>query len=125
MIIPKLTEVFPNCQFIVSTHSPHILTHVQPENIFLLTQTSYNITVQKPNESYGKNVDRILEDLMELDTTRPNVVSEKLHDIFRMIDHNQLEDAQNVIVEMRAAIGNDPELLRAEILIKRKEIIGK
>ena len=45
MIIPKLVEVFPNCQFIVSTHSPHVLTHVQPKNIFLLNQTSNNITI--------------------------------------------------------------------------------
>jgi predicted ATP-binding protein involved in virulence len=125
MIIPKLVEVFPNCQFIVSTHSPHVLTHVQPKNIFLLNQTSNNITVEHPSESYGKNVDRILEDLMELSTTRPDVVSEGLHQIFTLIDDKQLEEARTALAKMRAAIGNDPELVKAEILIKRKELIGK
>jgi len=125
MIIPKLIEAFPNCQFIVSTHSPHVLTHVQPQNIFLLNQTSNNITVEHPSESYGKNVDRILEDLMELSTTRPDVVSEGLHQIFTLIDDKQLEEARTALAKMRTAIGNDPELVKAEILIKRKELIGK
>lgn len=43
MIVPKLLEVFPNCQFIISTHSPHVLTHIQPENIFLLRWVDGNI----------------------------------------------------------------------------------
>ena len=30
MVTPKLGEVFPNCQFLITTHSPHIITHVQP-----------------------------------------------------------------------------------------------
>ena len=35
MVVPKLVKVFPNCQFLISTHSPHVITHVQPENLFL------------------------------------------------------------------------------------------
>ncbi|MDM8516543.1 AAA family ATPase [Desulfobacterales bacterium HSG16] len=55
MIIQKLVEVFPNCQFMISTHSPHILTHVQAENLFMLEQTDKGIVSEQPNESYGKN----------------------------------------------------------------------
>jgi predicted ATP-binding protein involved in virulence len=125
MIIPQLVKVFPNCQFIVSTHSPHVLTHVQPDNIFLLTQTPDNITVTQPSASYGKTVDRILEDLMGLGTTRPQQVSQDLHHIYQLIDQGELPVAQQAITEMKAAIGNDPELVKAEVLIRRKEIIGR
>ncbi|MBE9194941.1 AAA family ATPase [Synechocystis sp. LEGE 06083] len=125
MIIPQLVNVFPHCQFIVSTHSPHVLTHVQPDNIFLLTQTLDNITVTQPSASYGKTVDRILEDLMGLDTTRPQQVSQDLHRIYELIDQGELPTAKQAITDMKVAIGNDPELVKAEVLIRRKEIIGR
>ena len=125
MIVPKLMKVFPNCQFIVSTHSPHIITHVQPESLFLLKQTDNGMTAEKPSESYGKNVDRILEDLMGLSTTRPDPVDESLHNIFLAIRDNKLRDAGEQIASLKQEIGDDPELVKAAVLIKRKEIIGK
>jgi len=125
MVVPRLLEVFQNCQFIVSTHSPHVLTHVQPESIFLLEWVEQNLTIQKPSESYGKSVDRILEDLMGLDTTRPTEVDSGLHSIYQMIDSNHLNRAREEVARMRQEIGNDPDLVKAEVLIKRKEKIGK
>jgi predicted ATP-binding protein involved in virulence len=125
MVVPRLLEVFQNCQFIVSTHSPHVLTHVQPESIFLLEWVEQNLTIQKPSESYGKSVDRILEDLMGLDTTRPTEVDSGLHSIYQMIDSNHLNRAREEVARMRQEIGDDPDLLRAEVLIRRKELIGK
>ena len=125
MIVPKLLEVFPNCQFILSTHSPHVITHVQPESLFLLEQTDSDIAAIKPNESYGKNVDRVLEDLMGLETTRPDKVASDLHSIFETIDAGKLEEAQKMIAELEQKIGYDPELVKARVLIKRRELIGK
>ncbi len=74
MLIPKLMDVFPNCQFLISTHSPHVITHVQADNLFLLKMTDQGLEALKASESYGKTVERILEDLMGLDTTRPDEV---------------------------------------------------
>jgi predicted ATP-binding protein involved in virulence len=124
-IVPKLRDVFPNCQFIISTHSPHVITHVQPENLFLLKQTDLGIVADKPSGSYGKNVDRVLEDLMGLKTTRPDEVDFDLHSIFEAIDAGKLEKAQKMIVKLEQKIGADPELVRARVLIKRRELIGK
>ena len=125
MIVPKLLEVFPNCQFIISTHSPHVITHVHPESLFLLEQTDSGIVARKPNESYGKNVDRVLEDLMGLETTRPDEVDSDLHSIFETIDAGKLEEARSQITDLMQKIGADPELVKAEVLIKRRELIGK
>ncbi|MDR2116975.1 MAG: AAA family ATPase, partial [Planctomycetaceae bacterium] len=43
MILPKLTETFPNCQFIVSTHSPQILGEIRSENVIVLTDSKDGI----------------------------------------------------------------------------------
>lgn len=124
-IVPKLLDVFPNCQFIISTHSPHVITHVQPDSLFLLRQTDAGIVADKPDESYGKNVDRILEDLMGLKTTRPDEVAFVIHNIFDTIDAGKLKDAKEMIAELEQKIGADSELVKAGVLIKRRELIGK
>lgn len=125
MVIDKLPQVFPNCQFIVTTHSPHVITHTQPENLIRLTQVDMKIDWERPTESYGKNVDRVLEDLMGLDTTRPDSVKESLSSIYSSIDSGELYLAKTKIVELKQLIGEDPDLVKAEVLIRRKEIIGK
>lgn len=125
MVVPKLLEVFPNCQFVISTHSPHVLTHVQPDNLYLLKQTDLGIMAERPVESYGKNVDRILEDLMGLETTRPDKVSSELNEVYEYINRGRIVDARQMIAALKNKIGEDPELVKAEVLIKRKEIIGK
>ena len=124
-VVPKLLEVFPNCQFFISTHSPNIITHVQPESLHFMEQTEMGIKIHPVQESYGKNVDRILEDLMGLETTRPQEIAEALKYIYEQISQNQLEAAKNKINDLRAKIQDDPELIKAEVIIRRKEIIGK
>lgn len=125
MVVSKLPVVFPNVQFIISTHSPHVITHVKPENLYLLKQSGEGLTAERPIESYGKNVDRILEDLMGLETTRPDEVSKGLGDIYNKIESGLIDEARALINSMRNEIGDDPDLVKAGVLIKRREIIGK
>ena len=125
MVIPKLLGVFPNCQFIISTHSPNVITHVQPESLYDLQQTESGITAERPAESYGKNVDRVLEDLMGLETTRPDQISSDLQEVYDKIDRSEFSQAKEKIKELKFKIGSDPDLAKAEVLIKRKEVTGR
>ncbi len=125
MVVPRLREVFPNCQFLISTHSPHVLTHVAPENLFLLSMIDGQLRAEHPAESYGKTVERVLEDLMGLETTRPDHVSSELKALFDQIDRGELDQARGNIGRLQAEIGDDPELVKASVLIKRKELIGR
>ncbi|MCT4616416.1 MAG: AAA family ATPase [Marinifilaceae bacterium] len=124
IIIPKLTQIFSNCQFFISTHSPQVLSHVKPENIFLLSNEKNELSYTKPIESYGKNTDRILEDILGVDA-RPKKQKEDLSEIYTLIHNNDLEEAKNKIKKLEELIGEDSELVKARVLIKRKEIIGK
>lgn len=124
-MILRLLDTFPNCQFLISTHSPHVLTHVQPENIFVLRTEDGKFTCEHPRESYGKTSERILEDLMGLETTRPTKVTEALKALFVRINNGELEQAEKDIESLQQKMGDDPELVKARVLIKRKELIGK
>ena len=124
MVISELPKTFPNCQFMVSTHSPQIISHVAAENLFLLSQASDGIKYSKANESYGKNTDRILEDLMGVDA-RPQEIKKELRDLYKTIERGELDRAKSTVTKMKERIGNDPELTKAGVLIRRKELIGK
>ena len=125
MIIPRLIEVFPNCQFLISTHSPHVITHVQPESLFLLSMLPTGLEAVRPSESYGKTVERVLEDLMGLETTRPTEIEDAIRKIYDQIDGGDLDGARGLIGKLEKRIGEDPELVKANVLIKRRELIGK
>jgi len=124
LIISQLTTVFPNCQFIITTHSPQVISQVQSESLFLLKNKNNELSYSKALESYGMNTDRILEDLLEVDA-RPGKEKKELHKIFQLIQDNKIEEAKSEIMMLKNLIGEDPELIKASVLIKRKEIIGK
>lgn len=124
-IIPKLTSVFPNCQFIVTTHSPQVISDVKPEQIYLLESTPDGVRVSHPDLSYGRDSNRILEDVMGV-PERPAKIKEDLLELFRAIDNNELERAKTLKQTLVNEIGRDePEFAKAEVLIRRKEILGK
>ena len=125
MAITKLVRVFPNCQLLITTHSPHIITHVKPENLFLLSMEDNELASNPPTESYGKTIERVLEDLMGLETTRPDVVQKDLRELYEKIDSDDFEKARELIEKLEKQIGEDSELVKAKVLIKRKELIGK
>jgi predicted ATP-binding protein involved in virulence len=123
-IIPKLTSIFPNCQFIVSTHSPQIVGDVRPENIYILQSSPDGIAVSHPTSSYGRDSNWILEDVMGADAR--NEVKQQLFDLFKLIDAGSLDQAKELKANLEQLIGIDePEFAKADVLIRRKEILGK
>jgi predicted ATP-binding protein involved in virulence len=77
MIILRLTKTFPNCQFIITTHSPQVLSHVDPECIHILDYDGDNVIVKRPESSYGLDSNRILEDILGV-SKRPQEIQERM-----------------------------------------------
>ncbi|MEQ9553329.1 MAG: AAA family ATPase [Coleofasciculus sp. G3-WIS-01] len=122
--IPALTRTFPNCQFIVTTHSPQVISQVKPEGIYILEKTEDGIVAKQPESSYGRDSNRILEDLMDT-PERPQPIKERLLELFRLIDDGKLSEARQLKNNLAQEIGSDePEFASADMLIRRKEILG-
>ena len=124
-IVPRLLKTFPNCQFFLTTHSPLVLNNVQPHNLFLVSNDQGCMTVSRPRSSFGKSVVRVLEDVMGLETTIPEPINSLLKSVFSYISGNNLEKAREGITSLRKLGYDDPELNRAEALIRRREVINK
>ncbi|MEH2169451.1 MAG: AAA family ATPase [Nostoc sp.] len=124
-IIPALTRTFPNCQFIVTTHSPQVISQVKPEGIYILEKTDKGVVAKRPESSFGRDSNRILEDLMGV-PARPQEIKDRLHELFRLIDQGNLDGARQLSQEIADIIGQDePELVKASISIRRKEILKR
>lgn len=124
-IIPALTRTFPNCQFIVTTHSPQVISQVQPEGIYILEKTDEGVVAKRPESSFGRDSNRILEDLMGV-PARPQKIKESLLELFRLIDGGNIEGARQLRQQLANEIGADePEFVKADVLIRRKEILNR
>lgn len=119
-VLSKLREIFPKIQFIVTTHSPQILTHIANENTIIGLKSDGESILKYPVENtYGKNTDRIYEDNMKV-SSRPKLVQDKLDEIFGIIEEKKLEEAKEKIELLREVIGEDGQLTKASTLIKRR-----
>jgi len=124
-ILPALTRTFPNCQFIVTTHSPQVISHVKPEGIYILEKTDEGVIAKRPESSFGRDSNQILEDLMGV-SARPQDIKELLHDLFRLIGEENLDGAKQLSQQIAQIIGEDePELVKARLSIRRKEILKR
>ena len=124
-IIPALTRTFPNCQFIVTTHSPQVISQVKPDGIYILERTDDGIVARRPESSYGRDTNRILEDLMDT-PERPQEIKESLLELFRLIAKGELDSARQLHQKIADEIGADePELVGASVSIRRREILGR
>lgn len=75
-IVSKLREVFPNIQFILTTHSPQVLSTIPSECIKVINNDdSGTVSVVEPDFSLGSESNMILEDIF-LVSSRPDSVKE-------------------------------------------------
>lgn len=116
-VTKNLTSVFPNCQFIVSTHSPQILGEVQPESIRVLKNVTGGIEIETPGVSIGLDSAEILDSIMDA-PLRNKETTDSLQRIFGLIDKDDYTNAASEIDALKAKIrGSIPEIVRAETMI--------
>lgn len=98
-ICRALKEAFPNCQFIITTHSPQVLGELQPEEIRLLN----NFKISIPSQSYGLDSNSILDSIQNT-TNEPlrqnSEVAKRIERINNLIDEEKLHEAREKLSEL-------------------------
>jgi predicted ATP-binding protein involved in virulence len=120
-VIPSLIKTFPNCQFIVTTHSPQVLSKINKENIFILED--YQV-VEKTPHSYGRDSNSILYELMGVEE-RPVDIQRKIDKCFQLIDNKKIDEAKLCLNDLSNLLGEDDvEIVRANTLIEFLENVA-
>ncbi len=123
LVVRKLTETFPNCQFVITTHSPQVLGEVDARCVRRLSVEPLHglLVCTTPEQSLGLDTSEILEELMDA-RSRNQEVAALLSEVFGLIDAEEFEDAKRKIVAVRKRVrGSIPELVRAESLLTMLE----
>jgi len=126
--IASLLRVFPNTQFIVTTHSDELVTSVKPENVVRLFRTDGTIRAQPVSSyTYGAKSGKVLERVMEgSERPRHNTFTKLLNRYYELIEEDEWdsEDAKKVKKRLYELSPDEPELVSAKMEIRRRQVIS-
>ena len=127
-VLTDLTWTFPNTQFIVSTHSPQVLTTLRPEQIVRLSREDGKIVAGRaPEPTYGAEAGDVLNVVMGVDERPPNKFSETLRQYMRLIgdDKGESKEARALRRDLDRWSPHDPALASADLEIRRRKLFAK
>jgi predicted ATP-binding protein involved in virulence len=118
-IVPDLLRTFPETQFILTTHSPQVLTSVHSDNVRILRDEK---VFASPEGIYGAESKRTLERVLNTLSRPPrNERAKKLNKLFLLIDTGNLEKAKKLALELGANFGgNEPAIDEALTMIDNR-----
>ncbi len=106
-VLPRLTEAFPNLQFVVTTHSPQVIASVPAEQVRFLDDQG---RVHAVGAAEGLDSNYILKKLMGV-PERPVEVVERLNRLGILIDEGKATEARALVDKLRETLPeDDPEL---------------
>lgn len=123
-ILTDLRRTFPNTQFIVSTHSPQVLTTVEPRHVVQLAREDGRIVAgSAAGWTYGAEAGDVLSAVMGVDQRPDNRFTQELARYRRLIgdDRGESEEALALRRELNTMSADDPALDRADIEIRRRK----
>lgn len=119
-VLKKLKETFPNIQFIITTHSPIVLSEVDEDyRVFFITNNDNKSIVDEFRRLDGYDTNYILEEFMG--TKSMNAKTEKMiSEIYRLINKCAFDEAEEKLGELEKLTDSaNKDVLRAGILIKK------
>lgn len=128
LILQNIREAFPKLQFIVTTHSPQVLSSIARNKIRLLSHINGKGEATLPmGETLAEASNDLLERVMNVSPRPPLRQVALFQEYMRLIDSglHLSGDAQRLREELIALIGADHEdIAKANRAIRRKELLG-
>ncbi|HHP0373461.1 AAA family ATPase [Acinetobacter baumannii] len=122
-IIQRLQTTFPNCQFILTTHSPLVISDTQ--DILVYDLDGQDITALP--SLYGQDANTVLLQYMDTNYRNPRV-AEQISQAMDAIQNNQFEQANQLIDTLKFELGSDQlEVMRLVAMLKKRTLakLGK
>lgn len=119
-IIKRLVQTFPHCQFILTTHSPLVISECKDVLVYSLDDGGVNAI---PSQ-YGEDANSVLINIMGTNV-RNEIIEKKINDILDLIqDADSLsatENIQNQIDELSRELSpNHLEIIKANLILRKK-----
>ncbi len=127
-VMASLQEAFPKIQFIVTTHSPQVLSTVPKECIRVLGLNSQgeDIAATPLAASYGEPSNDVLQAIMHVDPQPPVPEKKLLDELTSLVDQGEYKSAraQQLLIELKQKLNDQhPQLEKIERSIRRQEAL--
>ena len=124
-VVTDLQRAFPEVQFIATTHSPQLISEVQPESLIVLMQDDVGrVVAANGTQSYGLDSNWVLEHIMGV-PSRPQPAVELIRVIEDALELGNLDAARNSLAELRRLLhGDDGDVARLEATINNLEALA-
>ncbi len=126
-VVGQLNQTFPNIQFILTTHSPQVLSTVKKEHIRLLsTHEGETVCMMPIGETYGSASNDLLVEVMETQARPPIESVLRIEEYMKLIDLAQHTTEKGIALRKRLdeLLGKDHhELMKADRKIARKALL--
>ncbi|MGR7921563.1 AAA family ATPase [Zobellella denitrificans] len=120
-IIERLTATFPNCQFVLTTHSPLVISDCKEVLVYSLE----NGGLTEVPSQYGQDANTVLLDVMDTHIRNARV-AEKLNDLMDLIQNRELKKARSILAELENELpATNLELSKAKLLLRKQELRGE
>ena len=127
VVLQCFQETFQQIQFIVSTHSPLVLTDIETQNSRnrVLKMTPACDAPEEWRNIHGIDYNQMLEENMDVSKRKPEI-QELFHKAWDEVAEKDTEAAKATVAELEAKTPADQiELIQLRAIINRIEIIGK
>lgn len=117
-IVNKLTNIFKNCQFFISTHSPIVLSDIRKHQIITIDNGR---KIDVAFEPYGKPVSCIMNNFFDMPYQRNMAVAKDIQKAFAAIRNGDAERFNELFGKLMQIIGPaDSDMVRLMVEAKRK-----
>lgn len=113
-ILNRLQQVFPNAQFVVTTHSPIVVSEIERENLRVLNDFKL-VTV---DHGRGRDVNQILEDTFGV-PIRTREIQDKYQLIKKLVDDESYDAALEALDDLEKEVGDEPDVIYYRTLATR------
>ncbi|WP_102355811.1 AAA family ATPase [Pseudomonas sp. AD21] len=117
-LIRQLSETFPNCQFVLTTHSPLVISDAKDVLVYVLNDGE----IHEHNGLYGLDANQVLLEVMDTDI-RNSEVQKRLNALLERLQDGDLETAQKLFAELAEELPDGHiELAKAALLLRKLEL---
>lgn len=115
-IVSRLKETFPNCQFLLTTHSPLVISDCKDVLVYALDDGELSIVPPL----YGEDANTVLLEVMDTQVRNAHV-AKKLGDLLDLIQDRKIDEAEKLLAELTSEMPlQNVELAKARLLLRKE-----
>ncbi|RMU37812.1 AAA family ATPase [Pseudomonas syringae group genomosp. 3] len=117
-LIAQLTTTFPNCQFLLTTHSPLVISDSKDVLVYVMDDGQ----LREQDGLYGLDANQVLLSVMDTDI-RTEAVQTALDELQHFLIRGELDEARTIYGVLAGELSADHiELAKASLLIRKLEL---